>query len=99
MCFNNTRLGYTDVGGSCEPYVDYTDYGPATFDCHIVAGTYHWSVGIFLTDGLWINNTQLDYFMIGGACHNDMKVGVLCFSVHNAVSYTNWALEVFVLQM
>ena len=43
-------------------------------------------------DGLWFNNSQVDYALVGGASHDGAKVGAFFSSLSLLASHADWAL-------
>ena len=41
-------------------------------------------------DGLWFNNSQSNYAIVGGACDDGFLDGPWYVSLNNAVSYAYW---------
>ena len=43
-------------------------------------------------DGLWYNNSQLDYALVGGDCDASSRCGVFCLGLYVAASDTAWTV-------
>lgn len=60
-----------------------TEYGDMPFDASGSASTYE-------CDGLWFNNEQVNYALVGGSCNGSSRCGVFCLSLDVAASHANW---------
>ena len=48
------------------------------------------SATTYYTDGLWFNNSQVDYAFVGGDSSNGLLVGALSSALDGLVSYAGW---------
>lgn len=62
-----------------------TEYGDMPFDASGSASTYE-------CDGLWFNNEQVNYALVGGDCHCSSLCGLFCLHLYNAASVTDWCI-------
>ena len=91
--YNSTGDGYiaisnTTPSGTSGGYISkmiFTEYGLTPTTASGSATTYY-------TDGLWYNNSQVDYVLVGGSCGNALLVGALCVHLANAVSVAVWGV-------
>lgn len=60
-----------------------TEYGDMPFDASGSASTYE-------CDGLWFNNEQVNYALVGGGCYNSSLCGLFCLSLDGAASHAVW---------
>lgn len=89
--YNTDGTGYISVGctpsGTSGGYISKitpTEYGLIPTTASGSATTYH-------TDGLWFNNSQVDYALVGGSCYNGFLVGAVCVSLADLVSVAGWS--------
>ena len=50
------------------------------------------SATTYYCDGLWFNNSQVDYALVGGASYNVILDGAFCVNLNNLVSDFSWAV-------
>ena len=50
------------------------------------------SATTYYCDGLWFNNSQVDYALVGGASYNVILDGAFCVNLNNLVSDSSWAV-------
>ncbi len=89
--YNETGSGYISIGGSTPSgtssgYISkmlITDNGLMPTIASGSATTYY-------CDGLWFNNSQVDYAFVGGGSAAASLVGALCSSLNDASSAANW---------
>lgn len=89
--YNITGDGYVDTGlvpaGTSGGYIDktkMTEYGRIGYNASGSQTTY-------ACDGLWFNNGQVDYAIVGGNCGHAFLCGGSCVSLGNLVSASNWS--------
>lgn len=90
--YNTTGDGYTDTGlvpaGTSGGYISktsMTEYGRIGYHA---AG----SQTTYACDGLWFDNSQIDYALVGGSCAYGFLCGASCLYVAVLVSDTGWNL-------
>ena len=89
--YNETGSGYISIGGAIPigtsgGYISkmlITDNGLIPTIASGSATTYY-------CDGLWFNNSQVDYVFVGGRSSNASHVGALCSFLSYASSNTYW---------
>lgn len=88
--YNTTGDGYTDTGlvpaGTSGGYIDKTnmsEYGRIGYNA---AG----SETTYACDGLWFNNSQVDYALVGGSCGSGFPCGGSCVHLGSLVSHSDW---------
>lgn len=62
-----------------------TEYGDMPFDASGSASTYE-------CDGLWFNNEQVNYALVGGACGSSSLCGLFFLDLHSAASHAYWSV-------
>lgn len=60
-----------------------TDYG-------LLPVTASGSETTYECDGLWFNNSQVNYALVGGSCADGFLVGAFCVNLDNLASYSSW---------
>ena len=93
--YNETGSGYISIGGATPSgtsggYISkmlITDNGLIPTIASGSATTYY-------CDGLWFNNSQVDYAYVGGASGSTSSVGTLCSALNYASSHTHWGFSV-----
>ena len=91
--YNETGSGYISIGGSTPSgtnggYISkmlITDNGLIPTIASGSATTYY-------CDGLWFNNSQVDYACVSGDSAFASPVGALCSNLNNTSSFTYWSL-------
>ena len=90
--YNTDGSGYISVGctpaGTSGGYVSkmtITEYG-------LIPTTASGSSTTYYTDGLWFNNSQVDYALVSGGCDNGFLVGAVCVSLNTLVSTALWCI-------
>ena len=51
------------------------------------------SATTYYCDGLWFNNSQVDYAFVGGSSNDAFLVGALCSALYFASSNTAWSFS------
>lgn len=80
-------VGYTPQGTS-GGYINDTqmsEYGDIPYKASGSSSTYE-------CDGLWFNNGQLNYALVGGGCFDGSPCGLFCLLLDNTASVTYWSL-------
>lgn len=88
--YNETGSGYISIGGATPSgtnagYMNkmlITDNGLIPIIANGSDTTYY-------CDGLWFNNSQVNYTLAGGSSGNGSRVGALCSCLYYASSYSN----------
>lgn len=62
-----------------------TEFGDIPFDASGSATTYE-------CDGLWFNNAQVNYALVGGFCNASSLCGLFCLNLADAASCTYWVV-------
>ena len=91
--YNETGSGYISIGGATPSgtnggYISkmlITDNGLIPTIASGSATTYY-------CDGLWFNNSQVDYAFVGGSSDDTSRVGALFSSLGNASSDAGWGI-------
>ena len=87
--YNTTGSGYTNTGltpaGTSGGYINLTKMLAAGRVGYTASG----SATTYATDGLWFNNSQADYALVGGDWRYAARCGAACLSLSNAASVTN----------
>lgn len=90
--YNTDGTGYTDTGlvpaGTSGGYIDktsMTEYGRIGYSASGSQTTY-------TCDGLYYNNSQVDYALVGGDCSDGFLDGGSCVHLRNLVSYSHWGI-------
>lgn len=91
--YNETGSGYISIGGATPSgtnggYISkmlITDNGLIPTIARGSATTYY-------CDGLWFNNSQVDYACVGGTSDDTSHVGALYSNLNAASSYTRWGI-------
>lgn len=88
--YNTDGSGYISIGctpdGTSGGYINkmnITEYGLIPITAKGSATTYY-------TDGLWFNNSQVNYALTGCNCHNGFTAGALCCGLSQLVSFASW---------
>lgn len=88
--YNLTGSGYVDVGvtpsGSSGGYINKSKFTPLG----IVPATTSASATTYYCDGLWFNNSQIDYADRGGGCGHASLCGAFAVSLNDASSGAGW---------
>lgn len=92
--YNITGDGYISIpnstpSGTSGGYISkmvFTELGVA------VPAVANGSATTYFTDGLWFNNSQLDYALVGGNAFGASRVGALCAALNHAVSNSDWSV-------
>ncbi len=90
--YNTTAEGYENTGvtpgGTSGGYISdgvMTQYG-------FIPKTASGSDSTYWPDGLWFNNSQRDFALVGGACYVGLRVGASCVNVADLLSSANWSI-------
>ena len=91
--YNETGSGYISIGNSTSSgtsggYISkmlITDNGLIPTIASGSATTYY-------CDGLWFNNSQVDYAIVGGTSSDGYLVGAFCSGLGNLVSSARWGI-------
>ena len=88
--YNTTGDGYVNtgvtMGGTSGGYCSKTKMT----DQGRLPVTMSGSQTTYTCDGGWFNNSQVDYAIVGGACHNGFLCGGSCVNLSNLVSHSGW---------
>ncbi len=89
--YNTTGDGYestglTPAGTSSGGYINLTNMSSKGRIGYNASG----SSSTYTCDGLWFNNSQVDYAIVGGNCNNGLLCGASTLNVNNLVSNSNW---------
>jgi len=88
--FNETGAGYISIGlapsGTSGGYISKCTGNQYGIFPHVVSG----SSSTFECDGMWFNNGQIDYALVGGSCFNGLLTGLFCSYLHSLPSNTTW---------
>lgn len=91
--YNETGSGYISIGGAtpggtsggCISEMLITDNG-------LIPTIASGSVTTYYCDGLWFNNSQVDYAFVGGTSASASRVGALCSHLPSASSVADWSI-------
>lgn len=88
--YNTDGSGYISIGctptGTSSGYISkmtVTEYG-------LIPTTASGSATTYYTDGLWFDNSQVDYALVGGGCGSGFIVGALSSFLNRPVSFAAW---------
>ena len=88
--YNTDGSGYINIGctpsntsGGCISKMEFTEYG-------LIPTTAKGSITSYYTDGLWFNNSEIDYAIVGGGSNNSFLVGAFDCSLANLISHSRW---------
>lgn len=88
--YNTTGSGYKNTNltpaGTSGGYVS----GDNMSDQGLLPVTASGSQTTYVCDGLWFNNSQVDYAIVGGASDNGFLAGAFCVNLYDIVSYSSW---------
>ena len=78
-------IGYTPTGtsGGYTSKIAFTKYGLIPVAAKGSATTYY-------TDGLWLNNSQVNYTRLGGSPFSELCAGAFCTAIHALYTYASW---------
>ena len=83
--YNNTNLVPSGTSGGYISEDKMTEHGLLPVKA---AG----SQTTYACDGLWFNNSQVDYAFVGGASYHGFLDGALAVSLHDLVSVSYWSI-------
>lgn len=88
--YNTTSEGYINI--NCTPSGTSGGYiSKMTVTKNgLIPTTASGSATTYYTDGLWFNNSQVDYAVVGGSSGNGLRVGALCSDLSSLVSNADW---------
>lgn len=88
--YNTDGSGYINIGctpsGTSGGYISKMTVTENGLIPTVASG----SATTYYTDGLWFNNSQVDYVRVGGNSNNGFSVGALFSALHSLVSETGW---------
>lgn len=89
--YNTDGTEYIEIpnstpSGSSSGYISKLLFGNYGYTPVISNG----SATTYCCDGLWFNNGQIDYALVGGSSHYGYLVGAFCSSLSSAVSSAGW---------
>ena len=89
--YNTDGSGYISIG--CTPSGTTSGYisKMTITENGLIPTTASGSATTYYTDGLWFNNSQVDYAVVGGSSATGFLVGSLCSHLNSLVSATSWA--------
>ena len=93
--YNTDGTGYISIAGATPTgtsggYISKCiigEYGIIPYQISGSASTYE-------ADGLWYNNSQVDYAYVGGGCANSLFCGAFTVALTDAVSVADWYIGV-----
>lgn len=90
--YNTTGSGYISISNSTPSGTDkaYIDKMLITDKGLIPKSSGNGSATTYYTDGLWFNNSQVNYARVGGTVSSELFVGALCLYLKALVSDTSW---------
>lgn len=90
--YNTDGTGYISIGytpsGTTGGYISKIAFN----ENGLIPITASGSATTYYTDGLWFNNSQVDYAVVGGSSSNGLLVGALCSNLNTAVSDARWSV-------
>ena len=89
--YNTTGSGYISISGSTPSGTSggYISKMIVSNNC-LIPTVASGSATTYYCDGLWFNNSQVDYACVGGASRDASRVGALCSSLDAAISVAGW---------
>ena len=89
--YNETGSGYISIGGATPSGTSggYTSKMLIT-DNGLIPTIASGSATTYYCDGLWFDNSQVDYACVGGSSSNTSLVGALCSNLNAASSFELW---------
>ena len=88
--YNETGNGYISIGatpsGTSGGYVNEMQFDEYGMFPKVASG----SDSTYYCDGLWFNNSQVDYARVGGGSSNGLLVGAFCADLYNTASDSYW---------
>ena len=89
--YNTTGSGYKNTNltpaGTSGGYVS----GDNMSDQGLLPVTASGSQTTYVCDGLWFNNSQVDYALVGGSSYDGFLAGAFCVHLHHLVSLSAWS--------
>lgn len=90
--YNTTGNGYVSVGvtpsGTSGGYINKSKFTPLGIYPSVASG----SATTYYCDGLWFNNSQVDYAYRGGRCNDGAPCGAFCLALARVASVADWYL-------
>ena len=91
--YNTDGAGYIVIGNSTPIGTDGGYVSKVLFNENgLIPTTVNGSQTTYYCDGLWFNNSQVDYAFVGGDSSGASLVGALCSNLYAAASYTSITL-------
>ena len=91
--YNTDGAGYIVIGNSTPIGTDGGYVSKVLFNENgLIPTTVNGSQTIYYCDGLWFNNSQVDYAFVGGDYSGASLVGALCSNLYAAASYASNSL-------
>ena len=91
--YNTDGAGYIVIGNSTPIGTDGGYVSKVLFNENgLIPTTVNGSQTTYYCDGLWFNNSQVDYAFVGGDYSGASLVGALCSNLYAAASYASIAL-------
>jgi len=88
--YNETGAGYISIGlapsGTSGGYISKCTGNQYGIFPHEASG----SSSTYECDGLWFNNSQIDYALVGGPCNGGLVVGAFASSLSCVPSVSHW---------
>ena len=92
--YNITGAGYITISDATPSGTSGGYLSDCKFDEHgLIPKKASGSATTKYCNGLWINNSQVDYVFAGGSLQNGLRVGALCADLSNANSRTDWSIS------
>ena len=89
--YNTDGAGYIVIGNSTPIGTSGGYVSKVLFNKNgLIPTTANGSKTTYYCDGLWFNNSQIDYVLVGGNSYNTSRVGALCSSLNTASSHAYW---------
>lgn len=89
--YNTTGAGYITIANATPSGTSGGYISECKFDTHgLIPKQVSGSATTKYCDGLYFNNSQVDYALAGGGSSDGPRVGALCSALNGAASYAAW---------
>lgn len=89
--YNTDGTGYVVIPNSTQSGSNGGYISKVLFNENgLIPTTANGSQTTYYCDGLWFNNSQIDYALVGGASSHGYIVGAFCSGLNRAVSFAYW---------
>ena len=86
--YNETGGGYISIGSATPSGTNIGGYISKMLitDNGLIPTIATGSATTYYCDGIWFNNSQVDYALVGGPSNAGYSIGAFCSAIHAAVS-------------